>query len=55
MGWGRNVTAKTSSGSSWNEVLESGSDPLDLPKDLAMIDIERSLPKLSILPAGGTS
>jgi anaphase-promoting complex subunit 4 len=25
---------------------------LNLPKDLAQIDIERSLPKLSVLPAG---
>ncbi|KAF7930951.1 hypothetical protein BELL_0049g00140 [Botrytis elliptica] len=28
---------------------------LNLPKDLALLDIEPSLPKLSVLPAGGTS
>jgi anaphase-promoting complex subunit 4 len=64
MGWGSNVTDKTSStrkGASWDGVLASDSVisdenvPLDLPRDLSMIDIERSLPKLSLLPAGGTS
>jgi anaphase-promoting complex subunit 4 len=28
---------------------------VDLPRDLALLDIEASLPKLSVLPAGGTS
>lgn len=28
---------------------------LDLPRDLAAIDIESSLPKLSVLPSGGTT
>jgi anaphase-promoting complex subunit 4 len=64
MGWGSNVTDKTSStrkSASWDEVLAFDSVisedkiPLDLPRDLSMIDIERSLPKLSLLPAGGTS
>ncbi len=27
--------------------------PVDLPADLAFLDIEESLPKLSVLPAGG--
>lgn len=27
----------------------------DLPRGLALLDIEPSLPKLSVLPAGGTS
>lgn len=30
-------------------------DTLDLPRDLTLIDIESSLSKLSILPAGSTS
>src|SRR5690554_2140468 len=33
---------------------EKDVEPLDLPRDLASIDIESSLPKLSILPSGGT-
>jgi anaphase-promoting complex subunit 4 len=64
MGWGSNVTDKTSSArksASWDEVLafdavnSEDKTPLDLPRDLSMIDIERSLPKLSLLAAGGTS
>lgn len=64
MGWGANFTGKTSSlkdGSSWGDLLESDfrisetKSPLDLPRDLSMIDIERSLPKLSLLQAGGSS
>lgn len=35
--------------------LSTGKSVLDLPKDLALLDIEPSLPKLSVLPAGGTS
>lgn len=34
---------------------EKGAQPLDLPRDLASIDIESSLPKLSVLPSGGTT
>lgn len=65
MGWGSNLTSKTSSlkksGSTWGELLGSDTlasetkSPLDLPRDLSMIDIERSLPKLSLLAAGGSS
>ena len=65
MGWGSNVTNKTASSrksnASWDEVLSSDAVisedkiPLDLPRDLSIIDIERSLPKLSLLAAGGTS
>jgi anaphase-promoting complex subunit 4 len=29
--------------------------PLDLPRDLSLIDIETSLPKLSVLAAAGSS
>ena len=28
---------------------------LDLPRDLTLIDVESSMVKLSVLPAGGTS
>ncbi|ESZ98045.1 hypothetical protein SBOR_1576 [Sclerotinia borealis F-4128] len=35
--------------------LSEGRAVLDLPRDLALLDIEHSLPKLSVLPAGGTS
>lgn len=35
--------------------LSAGKAVLNLPRDLTLIDIEPSLPKLSILPAGGTS
>lgn len=44
----------------WNDVLSDGkkeksAQPLDLPRDLASIDIESSMPKLSTLPSGGTT
>ncbi|CAG8955064.1 hypothetical protein HYFRA_00007078 [Hymenoscyphus fraxineus] len=65
MGWGSNLTSKTSSlkesSSSWSDLLDSDTlvsetkSVLDLPRDLSMIDIERSLPKLSLLAAGGSS
>ncbi|CAD6442860.1 c06f7089-702f-465a-9a30-5ce32c70bb1d [Sclerotinia trifoliorum] len=35
--------------------LSTGKGALDLPRDLALLDIEPSLPKLSVLPTGGTS
>lgn len=38
-----------------NNILSEGKAPLDLPRDLALIDIEPSLPKLSVLTAGSTS
>jgi anaphase-promoting complex subunit 4 len=36
-------------------VLSGKTTPLDLPRDLSLIDIETSLPKLSVLAAGGSS
>lgn len=36
--------------------VESGDKkPLDLPRDLSLIDIEASMPKLGVLPAGATA
>ncbi|TVY29164.1 Anaphase-promoting complex subunit [Lachnellula hyalina] len=66
MGWGSNLTGKSSKSerkgdATWEEllgdedVLAGNKVPLDLPRDLALIDIERSLPKLSVLAAGGGS
>lgn len=67
MGWASNLIAKKPSitdskkNSSWNELLIGQSEfsgektPLDLPRDLTLIDIETSMPKLSVLTAGGTS
>jgi anaphase-promoting complex subunit 4 len=68
LGWASNFISKRSTGvghfkdgSSWQNVFEEtidgngDRDTLDLPRDLALIDIESSLPKLSILPAGSTS
>lgn len=48
-------------GGSWRKLLDQESQssgdkaPLDLPQDLTLIDIEASLPKLSVLAAGGIS
>ncbi|OBT53580.1 hypothetical protein VE04_05467, partial [Pseudogymnoascus sp. 24MN13] len=47
-------------GSLWKDATEGGlkgksAQLLDLPRDLAAIDIESSLPKLSVLPSGGTT
>ncbi|KFY87731.1 hypothetical protein V500_06804 [Pseudogymnoascus sp. VKM F-4518 (FW-2643)] len=44
----------------WKDATGSGAKGksaqlLDLPRDLAAIDIESSLPKLSVLPSGGTT
>jgi anaphase-promoting complex subunit 4 len=36
-------------------ILPESKAHLDLPRDLALIDIETSMPKLSVLPAGGSS
>lgn len=65
MGWGSTLTGKSSksekSDATWEELLggeevrPGNKVPLDLPRDLALIDIERSLPKLSVLAAGGAS
>lgn len=49
------------SATSWETLLSSeailseNKEYLDLPRDLAQIDIERSLPKLSVLATGGSS
>lgn len=68
MGWVSNLTSKSSSAvetskgfESWENFFNHGSlhdeekTLLDLPRDLALIDIEPSLPKLSVLAAGGGS
>ena len=58
LGWGLNFTSiKKDIG--LNDVLScdnqtQGSDiPLDLPTDLAFLDVEDILPKLSVLPSSG--
>ena len=62
MRWATNLMNKTSSLGktldSWEGLLEdnplsSDKTSLDLPRDLALIDIETALPKLSTLPSGG--
>jgi len=68
MRWVSNVLGKTDDRmllggliSSWEQMLKGGDDsdsdqtPLDLPRDLSLIDIEPALPKLSTLPSGGGS
>jgi anaphase-promoting complex subunit 4 len=67
MGWASNLTSRKrnevgskKSHESWEDLLQEdhmlGSKaPLDLPRDLTFIDIETSLPKLSVLAAGGSS
>jgi anaphase-promoting complex subunit 4 len=68
MGWASSLTSRKRSevgskndSASWmsllgeNPVLSENKVSLDLPRDLALIDIETSLPKLSVLPAGGNS
>ena len=69
MGWSSNLTSKypsvvnskTNDLESWEDVLAEDSTssvknlPLNLPRDLALIDIEISLPKLSVLAAAGGS
>lgn len=68
LGWVSNSTGKrragsemVKDGSSWRDVLEGRlNEPedrgsLDLPRDISLIDIESSMPKLSALPTGGTS
>lgn len=66
MGWCSNLTKKTSSSMSpakhvkpWKAFLPGNEtddkESLDLPRDLSLIDIEISLPKLSVLALGGNS
>ena len=68
MGWAANFTRKTlsyesslKSPESWesflaeDRILSDDAASLDLPRDLSLIDIETSLPKLSVLAAGGSS
>ncbi|KAL3419348.1 Anaphase-promoting complex subunit 4 [Phlyctema vagabunda] len=67
MGWASNNTGRESNSGpagkskAWTDILTTDDSlfgekkPLDLPQDLAHIDIESSLPKLSVLAAGGTS
>ncbi len=68
IGWASNITNRTSSSMngegkvrSWLEILAGDSELsgnqilLDLPRELSMIDVEVSLPKLSILASAGSS
>jgi anaphase-promoting complex subunit 4 len=68
MGWASNLTSRKTNSTtskkaqdSWKNFLTedtsiSGARTLlDLPRDLTLLDIETSLPKLSVLAAGGTS
>ena len=67
MGWAANFTRKTlsyesslKSPESWesflaeDRILSDDAPSLDLPRDLSLFDIETSLPKLSVLAAGGS-
>lgn len=63
MGWSTNITNRSNSSlkqkkpeGSWDSILVSGDVDriLDLPQDLSLIDVETSLPKLSVLVAGGS-
>ena len=68
VGWATNITNKSASSQfggkdmgSWGTfltgdgILSDEKTPLDLPRDLSLIDIETSLPKLSVLAAAGSS
>jgi anaphase-promoting complex subunit 4 len=48
--------SSTKDAASWKDFVDDieTSHILDLPRDLSLIDIESSMPKLSALPAGGT-
>lgn len=37
-----------------SKLLKKDEAPLDLPRDIALLDVEPSLPKISTLPSGGT-
>ena len=65
LGWASNRTSRKNASAiskagpeGWEEFLVADSTinertPFDLPSDLTLIDIETSLPKLSVLAAGG--
>lgn len=66
MGWTSNLAKKKPNSvtqkeaiQTWQEVFDeddySSKAPLELPRDLTLIDIETSLPKLSVLAGGGSS
>jgi anaphase-promoting complex subunit 4 len=68
LGWATNLTSKSTSSrnagqasGSWGAfltedgILSDEKTSLDLPRDLSLIDIEISLPKLSVLAAAGSS
>lgn len=61
LGWTSNRSSKKPRAGLWKDALEEAlgdyeeQNLLDLPRDLTLIDIESSLPKLSVLPAGATS
>jgi anaphase-promoting complex subunit 4 len=61
LGWVSNCTSKRPRAGSWKDTMKEKWDEyeqktlLDLPRDLALIDIESSMPKLSVLSAGGIS
>lgn len=64
MGWASNFTGRKASTSKRDAIdiaiskvngISKEKTVLDLPRDLALIDIETSLPKLSVLAAGGSS
>jgi anaphase-promoting complex subunit 4 len=67
MGWVTNLTSRKrnnvgskNGAGSWGNLLEGeaifSENPasLNLPRDLTLIDIETSLPKLSVLASGGS-
>lgn len=67
LGWASNlankkhVSVKQKASQTWQNFLPSDGwyskdkSTLDLPRDLSVIDIEISMPKLSVLVAGGSS
>lgn len=69
MAWASNLTgrkpnssrSKTTGPDTWEDLFVSDAGlsvdkaPPDLPRDLSLIDIEPSLPKLSVLAAAGSS
>ena len=67
VGWSSNLTRKVTDSvksqkkhASWGDLLSDdgeleAKDVLNLPRDLSQIDIETSLPKLSVLASGGTA
>jgi len=68
IGWASNLTSKKPTSvrgkqgpQSWGDIFVQDDDvseskaTLDLPRDLSLIDIEISMPKLSVLTVGGGS